>query len=81
MCHANQIDNRPAMLSHVNIDGEPVGLMRRCLERLQLWHQLRHERRQLWSLSDAALKGIGLSRADVEREASRPFWDDRGLDR
>lgn len=44
--------------------------------RLQRWQQLRHERRQLWRLSDAMLKDIGLSRADVEHEASRPFWDD-----
>lgn len=81
MCHANQIENRLATLRSVNIEGKPIGPVRRWLERLQRWQQLRHERLQLWSLSDAALKDIGLSRADVEREASRPFWDDRGWER
>jgi uncharacterized protein YjiS (DUF1127 family) len=26
-------------------------------------------------LSDAMLRDIGLSRADAERESTRPFWD------
>lgn len=54
---------------------------RRLLKRLRRWQQLRHERQQLWRLSDATLKDIGLTRADVEREASRPFWDDDRLSR
>lgn len=78
MCHVNKIENARVAVGSANIEGELVGPIHRWLERLQRWHQLRHERRQLWSLSDAALKDIGLSRADVEREASRPFWDDRG---
>ncbi|GHA95121.1 DUF1127 domain-containing protein [Modicisalibacter luteus] len=54
---------------------------RRLIKRLRRWQQLRHERQELWRLSDATLKDIGLSRADIEREASRPFWDDDGLSR
>ncbi|WP_268797293.1 DUF1127 domain-containing protein [Pseudomonas huanghezhanensis] len=46
-----------------------VGHMRR-------WLQLHRERRQLASMSDDALKDIGLSRADVLQEVERPFWDD-----
>ncbi|KHL67845.1 hypothetical protein SF06_33700 [Pseudomonas flexibilis] len=42
------------------------------------WKTLHDQRHQLASLSDAMLKDIGLSRADAEREASRPFWDDPG---
>nr|WP_297461772.1 DUF1127 domain-containing protein [uncultured Halomonas sp.] len=57
-------------------DVQRKGRVRRGWLRLRRWLQLRHERRQLWRLSDAMLKDIGLSRADVEREASRPFWDD-----
>lgn len=53
-----------------------VGWFRRSWMRWQRWQQLRHERRQLWQLSDAMLKDLGLSRSDVEQEASRPFWDD-----
>lgn len=50
--------------------------LQRLDRRLRHWQQLRRERQQLWSLSDAVLKDIGLTRADVEREANRPFWDD-----
>ena len=78
MCHATQIEKRSATFRSVNIDGEPIGYMRRWFMHLQRWRQLRHERRQLWSLSDTTLKDIGLSRADVEREARRPFWDNQG---
>jgi uncharacterized protein YjiS (DUF1127 family) len=40
------------------------------------WRKLHHERAVLASLSDDALKDIGLSRADVLEETDRPFWDD-----
>ncbi|WP_372876141.1 DUF1127 domain-containing protein [Pseudomonas sp.] len=40
------------------------------------WHELARQRRQLASLGDAALKDIGLSRADALQEVERPFWDD-----
>jgi uncharacterized protein YjiS (DUF1127 family) len=43
---------------------------------IRRWHQLHHERQMLASLSEDALKDIGLSRADVYEEAERPFWDD-----
>lgn len=39
-----------------------------------MW-QVARERRQLRRLDEHALKDIGISRADAEREASRPFWD------
>ena len=32
------------------------------------------QRRALAALDDRLLQDIGLSRADVERECSRPFW-------
>ncbi|WP_238474349.1 DUF1127 domain-containing protein [Pseudomonas cavernae] len=40
------------------------------------WYELAHQRRQLAMLSDAALKDLGLSRADILEESERPFWDD-----
>ena len=40
------------------------------------WQVLRHERLMLASMSDDALKDIGLSRADVEQESHRHFWED-----
>jgi uncharacterized protein YjiS (DUF1127 family) len=42
---------------------------------LRRWHELARERRQLAELDERMLKDLGLSRADVEREAGRPFWD------
>jgi uncharacterized protein YjiS (DUF1127 family) len=38
------------------------------------WEDRRRQRRALHYLSDAMLKDIGLSRADVENEAAKPFW-------
>lgn len=43
---------------------------------LKRWNQLAKQRRQLAMLDDAALKDMGLSRADVQQESERPFWDD-----
>ncbi|WP_395504214.1 DUF1127 domain-containing protein [Ectopseudomonas hydrolytica] len=40
------------------------------------WQQLARQRRQLARLDAAALKDLGLSRADAIQEAERPFWDD-----
>ena len=42
---------------------------------LELALQVRRERRMLAGLSDAMLKDIGLTRADVDCEARRALWD------
>lgn len=55
---------------------EPVRLGRRVWRRLRRWQALARERRQLAMLDEAALKDLGLSRADAVRESERPFWDD-----
>lgn len=47
-----------------------------CWRQIVRWHALYRQRQQLASLSDGMLKDIGLSRADIEPEVSRPFWDD-----
>lgn len=52
------------------------GLLARAWFRVRRWNELSRQRRQLAGLSDAMLKDIGRSRADVEFEAGRPFWDD-----
>jgi uncharacterized protein YjiS (DUF1127 family) len=41
---------------------------------LLIWQQRARDRRQLQSLSDHMLRDIGLTRADVFAEASKPFW-------
>ncbi len=38
------------------------------------WYLNAQSRRLLAELDDHALKDIGLSRADVARECSKPFW-------
>lgn len=42
---------------------------------VERWSAVAAERRALAAADDAMLKDIGLSRADVVAEASRPFWD------
>jgi uncharacterized protein YjiS (DUF1127 family) len=43
-------------------------------EQVMSWLERVRQRRQLAQLSDHMLKDIGLSRADVEVELSKPFW-------
>ncbi len=47
-----------------------------AVRQLRRWRQLYRQRQQLAALSDATLKDIGMSRADIEVESQRPFWDD-----
>jgi uncharacterized protein YjiS (DUF1127 family) len=44
------------------------------VEMLLTWVERSRERRQLGLLSPHMLKDIGISRADVETEMSKPFW-------
>ncbi|MFC7396546.1 DUF1127 domain-containing protein [Chelatococcus sp. GCM10030263] len=54
---------------------ELVSRAMRTVEWLELCQSRWRERRQLAELDDAALKDIGLSRADVAREARRWPWE------
>jgi uncharacterized protein YjiS (DUF1127 family) len=49
------------------------GFLVRVFDRLLAWQEWQHERTQLLSLTDRELRDIGLSRADVAREAEKPF--------
>jgi uncharacterized protein YjiS (DUF1127 family) len=40
------------------------------------WRELARQRRTLLTMDDRMLKDIGISRAEAEREARRPFWRD-----
>jgi uncharacterized protein YjiS (DUF1127 family) len=44
--------------------------------RLLRWHELARQRRELLALNERMLKDIGITRAEAEREACRPFWSD-----
>jgi uncharacterized protein YjiS (DUF1127 family) len=41
---------------------------------LLTWQQRARERRQLLGLNDQMLRDIGIGRAEVEAETSKPFW-------
>lgn len=43
---------------------------------LEYWAVRANQRRGLIDLPDHLLKDIGVSRADAEREGSKPFWRD-----
>ncbi|UNM21825.1 DUF1127 domain-containing protein [Pseudomonas sp. ArH3a] len=45
-------------------------------QRVARWQALHHERQTLASLSDDALKDIGLNRGDVEQDRHLHFWQD-----
>ena len=44
------------------------------IETLLTWQDRFNQRHHLAGLDDHALKDMGLSRGDVEREASKGFW-------
>lgn len=55
--------------------GRRVALMRR----VRLWLDLWSERRMLARLDERALADLGLTPAEVSREANRPPWDVPGV--
>jgi uncharacterized protein YjiS (DUF1127 family) len=58
----------------VPLDAAGGGWARRFADLLLTWLQRSRERRLLGTLSDHMLEDMGLSRADVDRETSRRFW-------
>jgi uncharacterized protein YjiS (DUF1127 family) len=50
------------------------GILAGLFDGLAGWAERRRQRNALHALDDALLRDIGLSRADVEREATKPFW-------
>jgi uncharacterized protein YjiS (DUF1127 family) len=46
----------------------------RGVDLLQLWAERNSQRYQLAELNEQMLRDIGLSRADVMAEATKPFW-------
>jgi uncharacterized protein YjiS (DUF1127 family) len=46
----------------------------RAVDLCLIWHERARQRRQLRALSDRMLRDIGLTRADVMAESSKPFW-------
>ena len=46
----------------------------RFVDMLLLFHERTRQRQALRALDDRLLKDIGVSRAEAEREANKPFW-------
>jgi uncharacterized protein YjiS (DUF1127 family) len=60
-------------------DGSAVPHLTRHSRLVRLWRRWRQrifERRLAAQFSDGDLRDIGLTRTDVNRELSRPFWKD-----
>ena len=49
-------------------------VLARAIETLLTFQERARQRHALRSLDERALKDIGLTRADVELECSKPFW-------
>ena len=66
-----------AFPSHFNGAG-PIRLaskvLVRAIETVLAWQDRANQRLLLQSMPDHALKDMGLTRLDVEREARKPFW-------
>jgi uncharacterized protein YjiS (DUF1127 family) len=67
--------------SHASLAGRAArsrpwlaGRVGRAVDLILGWHERVRQRRHLRSLDDYMLRDIGLSRADVEGEAGKPFW-------
>jgi uncharacterized protein YjiS (DUF1127 family) len=48
--------------------------LREVADLLLVWQERARQRRHLRALNDHMLRDIGLSRADVMAESSKPFW-------
>jgi uncharacterized protein YjiS (DUF1127 family) len=62
----------PFVAAHV--PGGLLASLGSAATRLGVWLTRHRQRRQLAELDDAMLKDIGLSRADVYGEVTKPFW-------
>lgn len=74
----SQALNRPSFLVHRLPAGqflsETRALVARLTDQLLTWSQRARDRRALQTLDAHLLQDIGLSRADVERESGKFFW-------
>jgi uncharacterized protein YjiS (DUF1127 family) len=54
--------------------GDLAARLRRLAHLLLVWRERARQRRQLRNLGDHKLRDLGLTRADVLAESSKPFW-------
>jgi len=65
--------NRIAAI-HTDHSRHGSSFLQRSIDRILGWQQRLAQRHHLGQLSDSMLCDIGLNRADVEMEISKPFW-------
>lgn len=63
------IEREPPQTAH-----RPAHWMARLVKTLKLWRTRAKQRHHLMQLDDHLLSDIGISRAEAEREARKPFW-------
>jgi uncharacterized protein YjiS (DUF1127 family) len=73
MRHAIAHGHAPGNLGLTLLDSGHRALLR-AVETLEEWSARSAQRRALFRLDDHVLHDVGLSRADVEREAEKSFW-------
>lgn len=65
---------RPSARSPIGFSSAVEHALLRAVETVSAWHERAHQRRALMALSDQMLRDIGISRAEAERESTKPFW-------
>lgn len=58
----------------LGIDRRASSVLVRVIDQLLTWQDRARERAHLRDLSDRMMKDMGLSRADIDGESSKPFW-------
>ena len=63
----------PTPAADISLKGLSV-LIVNAMDTVLDWQDRARQRHRLGELDDHLLRDIGLSRADLERESSKPFW-------
>lgn len=72
---ASQTASRSSLAAAFVAVASPVDTaITRAFDQVLTWHQRIRDRQALGRLDTHMLHDIGLSRADVESEISKPFW-------
>lgn len=77
MCHASAALAPPQ--TQTALPGRDFGralrrVVLQIINTLHVWQERARQRRELAQLDDRMLRDIGLTRSDVYRETSKPFW-------
>ena len=75
MVHRDCIDTKSLFqLRNVRGPAAPRRLLPDLLSRFRGWRERARSRHLLQQLDDRMLRDVGLSRADVDRECAKHFW-------